>query len=619
MPDEKVFSESFQPDQSSQCLQCSHDDPLGIEEQATDPDEEAIAEALATCEQAIAICKDDPGALASEEFVKAFAYLKRHDAEEAFRIRAKLKRDKPSGILLSDIEKRVNEELGGTSTEEPQIADRLIELALELGDLSHDLERKCYFTTKAMPRKTFRIDLKEFKDYLGYAFYMRTREERGTTGIAASDNAFKSATIALSGIALHEGPEEKVWLRVAQHGNGYIIDLGNEQRHAVEVMPTGWRLLDEAPVKFLLHTSMGALPIPTREGNLEDMWRFCNIPETERPLVQAWILESFRPNTPFPVLGLCGRQGCAKSSTQKNLRRLIDPNAVNLRAAPKCVEDVFVSAGVNWLASYENISHLSSAMQDALCTLATGGGYASRTLFTNADETIIEAKRPIIINSIPPVVTAQDLMDRVLHVELPPLQEYAEDEQVETEFNAAAPGLFGALLDLMTGTLATLPKVTWHDRSIRMVDFAKLGEAMMVSQGKDHGEFSRLFAENRQDSVARGLEASPVALAIRDLVDTYTGTNRTVFYGTMKELLKRLADFKPDSESWPRSPRGLGDAIRRQLPALASVDIDIKIGKPGRAGVPVEIRKCEHVNMGEHRFSWKSPEEKKSRAEGDRI
>jgi len=318
-------------------------------------------------------------------------------------------------------------------------------------------------------------------------------------------------------------------------------------------------------------------------------------------------------------MGLCGRQGCAKSSTQKNLRRLIDPNAVNLRAAPKCVEDVFVSAGVNWLASYENISHLSPAMQDALCTLATGGGYASRTLFTNADETIIEAKRPIVINSIPPVVTAQDLMDRVLHVELPPLQEYAEDEQVESEFNVAAPGLFGAVLDLMTATLATLPKVTWHDRSIRMVDFAKLGEAMMVSQGSAKGEFSRLFAENRQDSIARGLEASPVALAIRDLVDTHTGMGRTVFYGTMKELLKRLAGFKPDSESWPRSPRGLGDAIRRQLPALASVDIDIKIGKPGRTGVPVEIRKREHCEHGEHRSNWKSPEEKKSSMQGDRI
>lgn len=618
MSDEKVFSGSFQADQCSQHSQCSHDD-LGIEDQAFDPAEEALADAIKTCEQAIAACQDDPGALAGEQFVKAFAYLKRNDPEAAFRIRAKLKSAKPSGVLLGDIEKMVKDELGDASMEEPQIADRLIELALELGDLSHDPERKCYFTTQAMPRKTFRIDLKEFKDFLGYAFYMRTREERGTTGIAASDNAFKSATIALSGIALHEGPEEKVWLRVAQYGNGYIIDLGNEQRHVVEVTPTGWRVLEESPVKFLLHTSMGALPIPTREGNLEHLWRYCNIPETERPLVQAWILESYRPNTPFPVLGLCGRQGCAKSSTQKNLRRLIDPNAVNLRAAPKCVEDVFVSAGVNWLASYENISHLSSAMQDALCTLATGGGYASRTLFTNADETIIEAKRPIVINSIPPVVTAQDLMDRVLHVELPPLQEYFEDEQVETDFNAAAPGLFGALLDLMTATLATLPKVTWHDRSIRMVDFAKLGEAMMVSQGSAKGEFSRLFAENRQDSIARGLEASPVALAIRDLVDTHIGMGRTVFNGTMKELLKRLADFKPDSESWPRSPRGLGDAIRRQLPALASVDIDIKIGKPGRDGVPVEIRKREHCEHREHRSSWKPPEEKKSSVEGDRI
>lgn len=608
MDDQKDFSGDFPHEPSSQSSPSSH----GPEEAATDPAAEALADAVGTIETIIAGCKDDPGSLAGDKFIKAMGYVLRNDQGEYFRLRDRLKKGKPSGVLLADIEKLIRDECGGgSSMEEPQIADRLIELALDLGELSHDAERLGYLTTKERPRKTFRIDSGGFKDFLSYAFYMATKQERGGgTGIAASDSAFKSAAVALQGIALHDGPEERIWLRTAEWANGYVIDLGDSTRRVVEVLPTGWRILDESPVKFLLPNSMGALPTPVPGGDYGQLWHFANIPPEARPLVAAWHIECFRPNTPHPVLCLTGRQGCAKSSTQKSLRRLIDPNAVNLRAAPKSVEDVFVSAGVNWLASFENISHLSAQMQDALCTLATGGGFAARTLFTNSDETIIEAKRPIIINSIPPVVTAQDLTDRVIHVELPQLGDYLEEEQVEADFQAAAPGIFGGLLDLMVDTLAKLPAVTWHDRNIRMIDFAKLGEAMAAAKGQRPGSFSKIYGENRRESVARGLEASPVALAIRDFVDAKRAISKLVFSGTMQRLLLALTEYKPESEpAWPRSPKGLGDALRRQMPALASVGIDVQIHRPGRDGVKVDIRWCELGEHGEHGSGRKSARE----------
>lgn len=162
-------------------------------------------------------------------------------------------------------------------------------------------------------------------------------------------------------------------------------------------------------------------------GSIDALWKFANIPEQQRPLVLAWMLEAFRPTTPFSILELTGEQGSAKSATQDKLRRLIDPNAVNLRAAPKSTEDLFVSAGCNWLVSLNNLSHLSAQQQDALCTLATGGGFASRTLYTNADETLIECKRPVIFNGIVPCATAQDLVDRIVHIDLPEIQTYKED------------------------------------------------------------------------------------------------------------------------------------------------------------------------------------------------
>ena len=38
---------------------------------------------------------------------------------------------------------------------------------------------------------------------------------------------------------------------------------------------------------------------------------------------------------------------------------------------------------------------------------------------TTCDETVIELKKPIVLNGIPVNVTAQDLLDRTIHIDLP--------------------------------------------------------------------------------------------------------------------------------------------------------------------------------------------------------
>lgn len=162
--------------------------------------------------------------------------------------------------------------------------------------------------------------------------------------------------------------------------------------------------------------SMRSLPVPvsgSMERKLGLLWQHANVPAERRVMVLAWLLDCWRPDTPFPVLELVGDQGSAKSTTQSVLRGLVDPNKVMLRGRPKTVEDVFVAAANNWLVSYENLSSLTPEQQDALCTLATGGGFASRQFYTNGEEHILECKRPVAMNGIAVVATRPDLIDRV--------------------------------------------------------------------------------------------------------------------------------------------------------------------------------------------------------------
>jgi hypothetical protein len=263
------------------------------------------------------------------------------------------------------------------------------------------------------------------------------------------------------------------------------------------------------------------------------------------------------------------------------LRRLIDPNACDLRAAPKTPEDVFVSAGVNWLVSYENISHLSPPMQDALCVLATGGGFAKRKLYTDADESVINVKRPIVLNGIAAAVTAQDLIDRAVSIELPVIRNRLEVPDLWAAFDALRAKLLGGLLNTMSKALQILPEVSQApDERPRLAEFARLGMAVAQALGYQRGDFLDSFNASRRECIARTIDASPAAAALMEWFDARDRVPATM---SIKDLLHEVELKKPpNADAWPRSPKGFGDALRRAAPALRQLGIEVRsLGKTG--------------------------------------
>ncbi|MGZ8258791.1 MAG: hypothetical protein ACXWTR_06405 [Methylotenera sp.] len=504
---------------------------------AVDANQEALNAAKSVIDKALIESSENPGAWGSTEFTEAIKLISGNQAVW-FEYRTKIKAGKPSGVPMADIDSMAASQSVDGHKQDSAAAE-LIDLVMSGGSLFYDSKADKAFLSVDIKdvEHTLAIGGKAFVNWLGFAYYTATK--RGNLpGKSASEPAIKQACFALSGIAKHDGKEQRVHLRVADYNSGHYLFIGDEDLQVIEVLPTGWRITNDSPVKFWMPGSMQPLPIPNKNGDLSLLWEFVNIPEQDRLLVLAWMLESFRAETPKPILALNGTQGSAKSSTQDKLRQLIDNNSVNLRSAPKTVEDVFVSAGCGWLVSYENLSHLTPAMQDAFCTLATGGGFASRKFYTNDEENVIDVKRPIICNSIPSVLTAQDVNDRAITLELPRIA-YREESEINAAWEIAKPVIFGGLLDLFAKTLALMPKVKLVNPS-RMADFTRLGEAMAQALGHDSGIFDALYKGNRAEGISRALEASPVAVAVRELVDNHSGVSLLVFTGTMKALLETL-------------------------------------------------------------------------------
>jgi len=522
---------------------------------------------VAVIEAALVRLVNDVGVLAEDEVVRAFSVLKATDLPTYLRLRhaAKLA-NRDCSITLLD--KQVRDELphGG---DEPSAIDELVALGRQQCRLHHDADRNAVaIIPMADHQEVWRVLSSGYEAWLRAAYWRATES-------GVPDSTMKAALATLCAAGINDGDEVEIHLRAAADELGYLIDLGDEHWRAVQVTPNGWHIVDRSPLLFTRTQSMRPLPVPEPGGDIGLLWRHVNVPADRRVMVLAWMLECFRPDTPFPVLELVGEQGSAKSTTQSVLRSLIDPNKVMLRGRPKTVEDIFVAAANSWLVSYENLSGLTAEQQDAFCTLATGGGFASRQLYTNGEEHVMETKRPVVLNGIAVVATRPDLIDRVIHVDMPVISAEARKDSADTrsDWERDRPKVFGALLDLFVVTLQRLPSVHLTHKQ-RMADYERLGEALARALGFAPGEFQHQYAELVRAGIDRALESNAVAQAL----DKYLAERILPWdwQGTAGQLYELLNGYSlPDRAAWPRSPKGLADQLRRIAPAYRAKGVEI--------------------------------------------
>jgi hypothetical protein len=302
---------------------------------------------------------------------------------------------------------------------------------------------------------------------------------------------------------------------------------------------------------------------------------FLNVSEEHWPLVAGWLAAAIRPTGPYPLLKLLGEQGSAKTTTARVLRKLIDPNAAPVRAEPKDARDLMIAANNGWVLCLDNLSSLRPWLSDALCRMSTGGGFATRTLYTDEDETIFDSQRPVILTSIEDIGPRSDLLERSLIIELPTIGEGARraEKALWSEFEEAHPQILGALLDVVCGAMRRLPEVERKpDANLsRMADFEQWGEAAEGPLGLAPGTFAEAYAANREAATHVALESSPVVTALLKFL-----AKNPYVEATANDLLEKLGWI--DSElkrvpGWPNAPRVLSQILKRVAPNLRQVGI----------------------------------------------
>lgn len=515
----------------------------------------------------------DPGAPFVPEALEALAVLKSDNRAAFEALRAQLKK---AGCRVTALDDAIAEETGDTGGRGPTQADILIGLS-QTAKLFHTPDGAGFADLDINGhRETWPIRAKGFRRWLARRFF----EE---TGGAPSSEALQSALNVIEAKAHFDAPQRVVHIRVGGLDGRLYLDLGDETWRAVEIDATGWRVIDNPPVRFRRASGMKPMPIPVRGGSVAALRSFLNVQtETDFVLVLAWALACLRNRGPYPVIVLSGEQGSAKSTFSAILRALLDPNTAPLRALPREDRDLFIAASNGHVLAFDNVSGLPAWISDTLCRLATGGGFAVRQLYSDQDEVLFDAARPVILNGIEDIVTRPDLADRALFLTLEPIPEERRRPELElwAAFEAERPRILGVLLDAVAKGLAELPR-TKLDKLPRMADFAVWATACETELWPS-GTFWSAYCGNRDEAVDGVIDADPIAAAVRAVM-----TTRTEWTGTASELLGALAEMAGErvaqAKTWPDNPRALAGRLRRAATFLRKIGIDIGFEREGRA------------------------------------
>ena len=416
------------------------------------------------------------------------------------------------------------------------------------------------------------------------------------TGKSISNDVVVNAMNILRGRARRLKIQDEVWLRVAPHKSedgedSIFINLGDRDARVIEIndkFDYGWRVTQNAPLRFRWPKGMQPLPVPEYGGNIDDLRECIN---AEDPAVWmmmiSWLLYAMHPpKRPYPVLVLTGEQGTAKSTTSRMLRLLIDPHfsLISSISAMKDAEDMTTLCHTSHMLGFDNLSGLHGWQSDLLSQIATDGSIPRRKRYTDNETAVTQALCPMILNGIDESLGKEDFQSRSIRCNLPYIQSKSrkDEEAIWTRYNEIRPKMIGALCTMLSVALRERPKVQVGELP-RMADFAKwiIAAENGGAMPWDKGSFLLNYFGNIKEISESALEANPVALEIIRLLH-----ETPVIESSATELLETLnnkAKFESKSHfAWPSAPNKLSAMLNRIAPVLRDNHVNINLN--GRRG-----------------------------------
>jgi len=417
--------------------------------------------------------------------------------------------------------------------------ERLLHYVLESGiTFFHDQigEPFASFTTENH-REIINIDSKKFDLWLSHIFL----EKENTVINSGTKKAVKDI---LSAKAIFEGQEKKLWNRIAEYNGSFWYDLADKKCRAVKIDKSGWKLIENPPALFVRYSHQSSQVIPNHVENpsdfLEEIFKFINITDRyNRLLLKVYLISTFIPDFPHPILVLNGDKGSGKTFSFKLLKMLIDPSQVEVSPLQKDISETIQILYHHWISYFDNISSIPISAQDALCRGCTGEAFSKRKLFTDQGDIIFKFQRCIGLNGIDLSLNRSDLMDRSIIFDLERFERTKPEKILIEEFKKIKPEILGAIFTILNKAISYHKKTISTTSEFRMADFAHWGLAITNVLGFKEEYFLKAYRNQVKRNVSYSLYINPLGQAILSFVNKNIQEEKE-WKGTPTELYDAL-------------------------------------------------------------------------------
>jgi hypothetical protein len=462
---------------------------------------------------------------------------------------------------------------GDASGDGETVSQRLVALAAGV-DLFHTERGENFARFDAGGHlETWPVRSQAFRQWIGRGYYK-------TFGKPAGSQPLEDALRVLEGAARYDGELRSLSVRCARDPDDASVwlDMGDADWRAIQVKPGAWEITCEPPPLFRRHVTGAAFAAPdaiAAPAEIELLRPFLNVrSEGAWKQIVAWLVAAWLPEIGHPVLVVHGEQGTAKSTLMRMLTLLIDPSHTPLRCEPCNKAEWAQTADHTWLVTLDNVSSLPAWLSDAMCRAVTGEAFLKRQLYTDAEEIIMAFRRVVALTGIEVVAQRSDLLDRSILLGLEPIEpgQRRPESEVLAAFEAVRPKIVGALLNILSGVLAELPRVDKLPSLPRMADFARVGVAVGRVLRWEEGAFLSAYQNSIKDHNDEALGAVPIAEPLLAFVEGQ-------WSGTSSELLQALtagvSEATARRREWPQSAKALTGQLRRIAPNLRAIGVDV--------------------------------------------
>ena len=430
-------------------------------------------------------------------------------------------------------------------------------------------------------------------------------------GLPLTESHRKVALDLLAAEARHRAVD--LGLRYARDPDSgdWLVDMGTATWEHVRIGPGTWELEQGDGPLFVrtpctlpyTHPDGLAQPSDLVDGLVEVL----RTDEAVAAQLACWMVQALHPSAPRMGLFVTGPQGSGKSTFARLARMVVDPARPPLIkfSIQKGKEADYAQAAVHkamlGTLAYSNVSAMNEQTSDLLCGLLTGDGDIRRQLYTDADATIADGRRNLVLEGITVMGMGADLQDRLLHVSLPVRTQFEPEAAMAQRMGQWMPRMVGGLFAAAADALARLDAIEECHGAVldrcRMRDAAAVYGAAAEAFGLDAGTVLGQLVGDRAEAQGDEAESDVVGQRLLAWVETARkfSTGDVLFIGSLERFDQTLQtyDGQHAPDLWPKSLRALRSKMDRLLPGLRARGIEVEFyrskGLDRKASVDVRL------------------------------